>query len=87
MCNCSYCHKRNGILHIVDELDVHQGEKELSCYRFNKMEGAHYFCRHCSIFIYSTPPEPIYPYAISLCVLDECDWGEFPIFHFDGLKL
>jgi hypothetical protein len=86
-CNCSYCRKRNAILHIVDDIKVYEGQTELTCYQFNKMKGAHYFCKHCSIFIYSTPPEPVYLYAISLCTLDECDWNKLPLHHFDGITL
>lgn len=37
-----------------------------------------------SIFVYSTTPEPIYPYAISFCTLDDCDWSHLDIFHFEG---
>jgi len=87
VCNCSYCHKRNAILHIVDEITVYQGEAALTCYRFNKMKGAHYFCKHCGIFIYSTPPEPVYPYAISLCTLEDVDWQQLPLTHFNGQSL
>lgn len=87
MCNCSYCYKRNGVLHIVNDLQLLCGEDELTCYRFNKMKGAHHFCKHCGIFVYSTPPEPVYPYAISLCTLDDCDWSDLPVLYFDGKSL
>lgn len=87
VCNCSYCSKRNAVLHIVDDITIKEGQAELTCYRFNKKKGAHYFCKHCSIFIYSTPPEPVYPYAISLCTLDNCDWRQLTLLHFDGKSL
>jgi hypothetical protein len=87
MCDCSYCSKRNAVLHVVDAITVHKGIEALTCYRFNQMKGAHYFCRHCGIFIYSTPPEPVYPYAISLCTLDDCDWSHLALRHFDGKSL
>lgn len=87
MCNCSYCSKRNAVMHIVDDVNLLQGRNALTCYRFNQMTGAHYFCKHCSIFIYSIPMKPVYPYAISLCVLDDCDWQQLPIFHYDGKAL
>lgn len=87
VCDCSYCSKRNAVMHIVDDITVTEGEEHLTCYKFNKMKGKHHFCKHCSIFIYSTPPEPVYPYAISLCVLEDCDWKNLPIFYFDGKSL
>jgi len=87
LCNCSYCHKRNAVLHIVDDITILAGEKELTCYQFNTMKGAHYFCKHCGIFVYSIPMKPVYPYAISLCTLDNCDWQSLPVFHFDGQSL
>lgn len=74
-------------MHIVDDIGINQGKEHFACYQFNKMKGRHYFCKDCSIFIYSTPPEPVYPYAISLCVLDDCDWQDLPIFNFDGRSL
>jgi hypothetical protein len=74
-------------MHIVDDVKVIEGEDYLTCYRFNKLKGAHYFCKNCSIFIYSTPPEPVYPYVVSLCVLDNCDWKGLPVRHFDGESL
>jgi hypothetical protein len=87
LCNCSYCHKRNAVVHVVDNIDVYEGKVELTCYKFNKMKGAHYFCKHCGIFIYLTPPEPFFPYAINLCALDECDWNKIALHHFDGKSL
>ena len=87
VCDCSYCSKRNTILHIADKLTILKGENKLSCYRFNQKKGAHYFCQHCGIFVYSTPPKPIYPYAISLCTLDECQWQNLPLYHFNGQAL
>ena len=87
ICNCSYCTKRHTILHIVDEIKIYEGKKDLTSYTFNKMKGVHHFCKHCGIFIYSIPPEPIYPYAISLYTLDKCDWEHLPLFHFEGRSL
>lgn len=87
VCDCSYCSKRHAVLHIVDDIKINTGKKELSCYRFNQMKGAHYFCKHCGIFVYSMPPEPIYPYAISLCTLDACEWEHLPVHYFDGKTL
>lgn len=87
MCNCSYCSKRNAMLHIVDDLKVLTGSDSLSCYRFNRMDGKHYFCSSCGIFVYSIPPDPIYPYAVNLCILEHCDWRSKEISYFDGQSL
>jgi len=87
MCNCSYCAKRNAMLHIVDKVTVKEGQDNLTCYRFNTMRGAHYFCKHCGIFVYSTPPVPVYPFAINLCILEKCNWQKFPIRYFEGKSL
>lgn len=32
MCDCSYCYKRNAVLHIIDDLNIYQGQSELTCY-------------------------------------------------------
>jgi len=84
LCNCSYCAKRNAILHVVDNIEIIEGGAHLTCYQFNKMKGEHYFCKYCSIFIYSKPPEPVYPFAVSLCVLDNCNWKKFELSYFNG---
>ena len=84
LCNCSYCEKRHAVLHIIDDIKIQEGNHNLSCYRFNKLKGARYFCRYCGIFIYSTPPKPVYPYAINLCTLDACDWRDIELNYFDG---
>ncbi len=87
VCNCSYCSKRNAVLHIVDDVQIIKGKEFLTCYRFNTMKGEHHFCSKCSIFIYSKPPVPVYPFVVNLCVLDNCDWQHMPLRHFDGKSL
>lgn len=84
LCNCSYCSKRNSIVHVAESVNFLRGENNLTCYRFNKMKGQHYFCSACGIFIYLIPPEPIFPYAVNLCALDDCDWKKYTLFNFNG---
>lgn len=86
-CSCSYCYMRNAPLHVVDDLTVTAGKKSLSTYRFNKMKGIHHFCKNCGIFIYCTPPEPVFPFAISLTTLKNCDWSKLPVNFFNGKDL
>lgn len=87
LCNCSYCSMRNAIVHVANTVTINNGQDDLTCYRFNKMIGEHYFCKHCGIFIYLKPPAPIFPFAVNLCALDDCNWKEFDVFHFDGKQL
>ena len=87
LCNCSYCSMRNSIVHVADTVNINNGSNALTCYRFNKMKGEHYFCKYCGIFIYLKPPVPIFPFAVNLCILDNCNWEEFDLFHFDGKQL
>ena len=87
LCNCSYCSKRNAIVHVADTVKISSGADNLKCYRFNKMKGEHYFCSECGIFIYLIPPAPMFPYAVNLCALDNCDWRNLPLNHFDGKQL
>lgn len=84
VCNSSYYSKRNTILDIVDDIKVYENQKEQAYYRFNKMKGSDYFCKYCGIFACCTPPEPIYPYCISICIFDEYEWKHLPLLHFDG---
>jgi hypothetical protein len=71
----------------VDDVQIIKGKEFLTCYRFNTMKGEHHFCSKCSIFIYSKPPVPVYPFVVNLCVLDNCDWQHMPLRHFDGKSL
>jgi len=87
LCNCSYCSKRNAIVHVTDNVKILRGADQLQCYRFNKMKGQHYFCVNCGIFIYLIPPEPIFPYAVNLCALENCDWKAHDLFHFNGKEM
>ena len=78
---------RNSIVHVADTVNITNGSEALTCYRFNKMKGEHYFCKYCGIFIYLKPPAPIFPFAVNLCILDNCNWKELDLFHFDGKQL
>ncbi|PIQ43976.1 MAG: aldehyde-activating protein [Gammaproteobacteria bacterium CG11_big_fil_rev_8_21_14_0_20_46_22] len=84
VCNCSYCAIRNVVHHVADNLRITSGEGDLSCYRFNTMKGEHYFCRHCGVYIYLIPSEPLFPCCVNLCALDDCDWRSLPLKVFDG---
>ena len=86
-CNCSYCAKRNVIHHIADDLKIISGQEELTCYHFYKMKGEHYFCKNCGVYIYLIPPEPVFPYCINICALENCSWRELPLHQFDGNSL
>lgn len=87
LCNCSYCSKRNSIVHLTDNVKILCGEDHLKCYRFNKMKGEHYFCFNCGIFIYLIPPQPIFPYAVNLCALESCDYKSLSLFLFNGKEI
>lgn len=86
-CNCSYCAKRNVVHHIANDLKIISGRDSLTFYRFNTMKGEHYFCQHCGVYIYLIPPEPVFPYCINICALENCVWQHLPLHHFDGRSL
>ena len=50
ICNCSYCSKRNSIVHVADTVNINQGQDELTCYRFNKMKAEHITDEQDNIF-------------------------------------
>jgi hypothetical protein len=87
LCNCSYCAMRNAVVHVAETVRINKGLEHLSCYTFNNMKGKHYFCSKCGIFIYLQPPKPIFPYAVNLFILNDCNWKELELIHFDGKKL
>lgn len=72
---------------MTDNVKILRGADHLKCYRFNKMKGQHYFCANCGIFIYLIPPEPIFPYAVNLCALENCDWKTITYFFLMAKKL
>jgi hypothetical protein len=77
---------RNAVFHIVDAIKIHEGQSDLACYTFNTMKGSHYFCKHCSIFIYGPTPN-LEKNTVNLHTLKDCDWKHLEFYNFDGKSL
>lgn len=51
-CSCSYCRMRGAVAASADlaDIEILQGEGNLTLYRFNTGTAKHYFCRTCGIY-------------------------------------
>ncbi len=71
-CNCSICIK-SGYLHLIvsrEDMDLLQGEEDLSEYRFNTGLARHLFCRHCGIKVFYVPRSHPEGYSVNLNCLE-----------------
>lgn len=91
-CNCSICSRRGAVLWFVPraQLELASGEDDLASYTFNKHAIAHRFCRHCGIHTFGEGTDPASGEAmaaINVRCLEDLDWSELPLQHFDGRAL
>jgi hypothetical protein len=86
-CNCSICSKRGSLLWFAprDVLQV-SGESELATYTFNKHVIKHRFCKTCGILPFGegVDPQGNKVAAINIRCLDDFDFTQVPLHHYDG---
>lgn len=51
-CNCSFCRMRGAVVVYAAGVEVTEGRSQLTEYRFNSREVAHYFCSVCGIYTF-----------------------------------
>ena len=74
-CNCSICTK-SGYLHLIvsrEDMELLQGESDLTEYRFNTGLARHLFCKHCGVKVFYVPRSHPEGYSVNLncLVLDK----------------
>ncbi len=86
VCNCSICHKRNGLYHRVPEemFKLLKGEDDLHLYQFHTRKAKHYNCQNCGIHVFTRPRTAPEFYAINARCLDGTELEGIPVKEIDG---
>lgn len=85
-CNCSICDK-TGFLHLIvpkDRFAIHQGEDNLTEYRFNTGTARHLFCKTCGVKGFYVPRSNPDGWSVNLNCLDHDAFTKITIEPFDG---
>lgn len=85
-CNCSICNKKGAIYAPAREnqLQISQGEEELSLYQFGTNTAKHYFCKHCGIHPFLRSRLTPDSWTINVLCLDGINLQDIPSKEFDG---
>jgi hypothetical protein len=90
-CNCSICARRGSLLWFTsrDRFELLRGEGELTNYTFNKHNIQHKFCKHCGVqsFAFGTDPKGNEMAAINVRCLENFEFENLPVKHFNGKAL
>ncbi|WP_375281603.1 GFA family protein [Pseudooctadecabacter sp.] len=71
-CDCSFCAKRGPAVVFVGagDLEIVQGEKDLTLYQWNTGQEEHFFCSHCGIYTHHQHADPREGYAVNLGAIE-----------------
>lgn len=87
-CNCSICSKRATLLTFVpeDQFVLVSGQDSLTDYQFNKKQIHHYFCSTCGIASFGSGigADGKEMRSINIRCLDDFDFTQVPVDHYDG---
>jgi hypothetical protein len=87
-CNCSICSRRGHLLWFVprDLVKLKTPESDMSTYTFNKHVIKHNFCPECGCapLGFGTDPKGNRMAAINARCIQDLDFSQFKIVHFDG---
>jgi hypothetical protein len=87
-CNCSHCSRKGFLLAFVnaEHFKLHQGEDELTEYRFNKHVVHHLFCKTCGIqsFSWGVRPDGTKAHAVNVRCLEGVEPGSYTVTQVDG---
>ena len=87
-CNCSHCEIKGLLLIFVPRSDVQmlQGEEDLSEYRFNSKSIAHLFCKHCGVQVFGRgkKKDGTLSSGINVRTIDDIDLSKITRIPYDG---
>jgi hypothetical protein len=90
-CNCSVCSRRGSLLWFTsrNNFQLLSGESDLTRYTFNKHLIQHLFCKHCGIqsFAFGKDPKGNEMAAINIRCLEDFEFANLPVKHFNGKAL
>ena len=78
-CTCSYCRMRGAIAvsALLDDLEITQGQENLSLYRFNTGAAQHYFCKICGIYTHHQRRSNPHQFGVNLACIEGCSPFDF----------
>ncbi|MTH78657.1 GFA family protein [Paracoccus aestuariivivens] len=83
-CNCSYCRMRGAIAvsaHL-DDMQIVEGEENLTLYQFNTGTAKHYFCKICGIYTHHQRRSDPTQFGVNVACLEGVspfDFTEVPV--------
>ncbi|EOC0417670.1 GFA family protein [Cronobacter malonaticus] len=79
-CNCSYCRMRGAITVSapLTGITVLEGKENLTEYRFNTRQAAHYFCSVCGIYTFHQRRSNPEQYGVNVACLEGVSPFDFP---------
>jgi hypothetical protein len=87
-CNCSICSRKGSLLWFTakENFKLLTPDENASTYLFNKHVIRHRFCPECGIHPYAEAvgPNGVPTAAINLRCLEDFDFAQVPVTHFDG---
>ena len=90
-CNCSICSRKGSLLTFSDleHFKLVKGEDNLQDYQFNTHTIHHLFCKTCGIGPFGRGKKPGGPemVAINARCLENFDFSDVPVVHYDGKSL
>ncbi|WP_339108450.1 GFA family protein [Thioclava sp. GXIMD4216] len=88
-CDCSFCRRRGAAAVTVklEDLEITQGEENLTVYQFNTKTAVHYFCKTCGIYTHHRRRSDPTQYGVNLGAIEGVnprDWE--PVKWVDGVS-
>ena len=86
-CNCSICTK-SGYLHMIvdkNDMEILQGSKNLTKYRFNTGVACHLFCSNCGVKVFYIPRSHPDAYSVNVQCLELDNKIQLVVKEFDGM--
>lgn len=83
-CNCSYCAMRGAVAVSAEhgDIEVTQGQDQLTLYEFNTGEAKHYFCSRCGIYTFHSRRSNPNQYGVNVACIEGMspfDFAEVPV--------
>jgi len=82
-CDCSLCAKKNALITRVGkgDLQITEGEDNLSLYQWNFKIAKHYFCKTCGIYPFHQRRSEPDSYGVNVYCLEAFDVKSVPVTH------
>ncbi|TCM63242.1 hypothetical protein EC844_12261 [Acinetobacter calcoaceticus] len=88
-CNCSFCSMRGAVAvsALLSGIEVYEGQDQITEYRFNTHQAAHYFCSVCGVYTFHQRRSNPEQYGVNVaCIIgiSPFDFNNIPVL--DGVR-